>query len=125
MGELWFHVDMDAFYASVEQLDNPSLKGLPVIVGGRSNRGVVAACSYEARKYKVHSAMPIYQAKKLCPQAVCVPPRMKRYNQVSRQVFNLLNSFSPTVQQISIDEAFLEMSGTERLLENHVRQLFF
>jgi DNA polymerase-4 len=115
MGELWFHVDMDAFYASVEQLDNPSLKGLPVIVGGRSNRGVVAACSYEARKYKVHSAMPIYQAKKLCPQAVCVPPRMKRYNQVSRQVFNLLNSFSPTVQQISIDEAFLEMSGTERL----------
>ena len=112
---VWFHVDMDAFYASVEQLDHAEYRGKPVIVGGQSNRGVVSACSYEARAYGVHSAMPTYQAKKLCPQGIFVPGRMNRYSEVSRQVIAILSTFSPLVQQISIDEAFLDMTGTERL----------
>jgi DNA polymerase-4 len=115
METVWFHVDMDAFYASVEQLDHPELRGKPVIVGGQSNRGVVSACSYEARAYGVHSAMPMYQARKLCPQGLYVTGNMHRYSEVSREVFAVLQQFSPTVQQISIDEAFLDMSGTERL----------
>jgi DNA polymerase-4 len=80
------HIDMDAFYASVEQMDNPALKGAPVIVGGTSNRGVVSAASYEARKFGIHSAMPIFQAKQRCPDGVYLPVRMKRYQEVSRQV---------------------------------------
>ena len=116
MGEsVWFHVDMDAFYASVEQLDNPDYRGKPVIVGGLGNRGVVSACSYEARAYGVHSALPMYRARKLCPQAIYVKPRMERYDEISGEVISLLKEFSPTVQQISIDEAFLDMTGTERL----------
>jgi DNA polymerase-4 len=115
METVWFHVDMDAFYASVEQLDHPEYRGKPVIVGGQSNRGVVSACSYEARAFGVHSAMPMYQARKLCPQGLYVRGNMSRYSEVSRNVFAVLQQFSPTVQQISIDEAFLDMSGTERL----------
>lgn len=115
METVWFHVDMDAFYASVEQLDNPEYRGKPVIVGGQASRGVVSACSYEARKFGVHSAMPTYQAKRLCPHGIFVKGRMERYHEVSRMVIAILETFSPVVQQISIDEAFLDMSGTERL----------
>lgn len=111
-----FHVDMDAFYASVEQVFNPNLRNKPIIVGGHlTNRGVVSACSYEARKYGVHSAMPIFQAKKLCPHGVYVPVDMKKYQKVSKQIMKILQSFSPEVQQISVDEAFLDMSGTEKI----------
>ncbi len=115
MENVWFHVDMDAFYASVEQLDNIEYRNKPVIVGGVSNRGVVSACSYEARAYKVHSAMPIFMARKLCPQGIYVPTRMDRYVQMSKKIFTILESFSDKVQQVSIDEAFLDMSGTSRL----------
>ncbi|WP_422481370.1 DNA polymerase IV [Pleomorphochaeta sp. DL1XJH-081] len=115
MQTVWFHVDMDAFYASVEQLDHPEYRGKAVIVGGTGNRGVVSACSYEARKFGVHSAMPMYQALRLCPHAIRTGVHMERYSEISRQVIEILHSFSPVVQQISIDEAFLDMSGTERL----------
>ena len=115
MQTVWFHVDMDAFYAAVEQLDNPEFRGKPVIVGGTGNRGVVSACSYEARKFGVHSAMPMYQALRLCPQAIRTGVHMERYSAISRNVIQILQTFSPVVQQISIDEAFLEMTGTERL----------
>lgn len=104
------HVDMDAFFASVEQFDNPDLMGLPVIVGGQSDRGVVSTCSYEARVYGVHSAMPMIEARRLCPQAVFLPGRMKRYQEVSRQIMNIFDSFSPLVEQLSVDEAFLDIS---------------
>jgi DNA polymerase IV len=107
-----FHVDMDAFYASVEQHDNPALKEKPVIVGGTDARGVVSACSYEARRFGVHSAMPIFQAKGLCPRGIFVPVRMERYLEVSRWIMDILQEFSPHVQQISVDEAFLDMTGT-------------
>jgi DNA polymerase-4 len=106
------HVDMDAFYASVEMLDNPQLKGRCVIVGGTSNRGVVSAASYEARKYGVHSAMPVFQAKRLCPQGVFIPPRMSRYKTVSRSIMAILKTFSPLVEIVSIDEAYLDMQGS-------------
>ncbi len=109
------HVDMDAFYASVEQIDNPELKGKCVIVGGKSKRGVVAAASYEARYCGVHSAMPIFQARKLCPEAVYVKPRMYRYKQVSRKVMETMTEFSPFVEAVSIDEAYLDVSGCTRL----------
>jgi DNA polymerase IV len=110
-----FHIDMDAFYASVEILDNPEFRGKPVIVGGMSGRGVVAAASYEARKYGVHSAMPMFQALKKCPDARVVPPRIARYKQVSGNVMEIVRSFSPLVEQVSIDEAYLDASGCERL----------
>ncbi|MCK7506278.1 MAG: DNA polymerase IV [Desulfobacterales bacterium] len=109
------HIDMDAFYAAVEQLDHPQLRGKCVIVGGTSNRGVVATASYEARRFGVRSAMPIFQARQLCPHAVFVPPRMDRYQEVSRQVMAILREFSPLVEPVSIDEAFLDLAGTERL----------
>lgn len=109
------HIDMDAFYASVEQMDDPSLKGLPVIVGGNSARGVVSAASYEARKFGVRSAMPIFQAKRLCPQGAFVKVRMWRYAEVSRQVMAVLRTFSPVVEQASVDEAFLDASGLTRV----------
>lgn len=109
------HVDMDAFFASVEMLDNPELCGLPVIVGGQSMRSVVSTCSYEARKFGVHSAMPIVQAKKLCPQGVYVPVRMARYQEVSHKIMQIFSELSPKVEQLSIDEAFLDISGMERL----------
>jgi DNA polymerase IV len=112
-----FHVDLDAFYASVEQRDDPSLKGKPVIVGAApGRRGVVSACSYEARRFGVHSAMPISEAWRRCPQGVYLPVRMERYLEVSREIMAILGSYTPRLQQISVDEAFLDMTGTERLM---------
>ncbi len=109
------HIDMDAFYASVEQLDNPDLKGKCVIVGGQSNRGVVSAASYEARKYGVRSAMPIFKAKRKCPEGVFVWPRMSRYKEVSKEIMKLLCNFSPLVEPVSIDEAYMDITGGEKL----------
>lgn len=109
------HIDMDAFFASVEQHDNPELKGKCVLVGRDSDRGVVAAASYEARKFGVHSAMPVFQARRLCPQAVYVTPRKGRYSEVSRQIMSILSGFSPLVEPVSIDEAFVDISGCGRL----------
>lgn len=108
------HIDMDAFYASIEQMDHPEWRGLPVIVGGE-RRGVVAAASYEARTYGVHSAMPIFQAKKLCPDAIYTRGRRERYMEISHQIMAVLQNFSPVVEQASIDEAFLDGTGLERL----------
>lgn len=111
-----FHVDMDAFFVSVEELFDASLKGKAVVVGGqRGERGVVAAASYEARKYGVHSAMPLRTAEKLCPHAIFVNGHPDRYRECSEQVFRVLESFTPQVEMASIDEAYLEMTGTERL----------
>jgi DNA polymerase IV len=110
------HADLDAFYASVEQLDNPELAGKPVIVGGSGRRGVVTSASYEARRFGVHSAMLTAQAHKLCPHGIFVPGRMARYVEVSRAVREVFDSFSPTVEPISLDEAFLDLTGTDRLL---------
>lgn len=116
----FFHVDLDAFFASVEQLDNPELKGKPVIVGGLpgEKRGVVSTCSYEARKYGVHSAMPIFKAVKLCPNGIYLRGRMKRYQEKSKEVMSIFSNYSPEIMQISIDEAFLDLTGTERLFGN-------
>jgi DNA polymerase-4 len=112
----YFHVDMDAFFVSVEELYDPTLKGKPVVVGGRPNeRGVVSAASYAARKFGVHSAMPLRTAYKLCPQAIFVDGHPERYRESSQQVFEVLRSFSPLVEMASIDEAYLDMTGTERL----------
>lgn len=110
------HVDMDAFFASVEQLDFPEYRGKPLIVGGQSNRGVVSTCSYEARKYGVHSAMPMVEARRLCPQGIFVPGRMQRYTEISQAIMDVFNEFSPCVEQLSIDEAFLDLTGMERLV---------
>lgn len=112
------HVDMDAFYAAVEQRDNPELQGKPVIVGGTSNRGVVSTCSYEARQYGVKSAMPLFQAKKLCPQGIYLPPRPAVYQEVSREIMNIMYQATPLVEPLSIDEAFLDITGSIRLLGN-------
>lgn len=115
MADRWImHVDMDAFFASVEQLDNPELRGRPVMVGGE-HRGVVAAASYEARKFGVHSAMPVAQAKRLCPQGVLVRGRMARYKELSAQIMAVIRTFSPLVEQTSVDEAYVDLTGTERL----------
>jgi DNA polymerase-4 len=112
----YFHVDMDAFFVSVEELFDPSLKGKPVVVGGRPDeRGVVSAASYAARKFGVHSAMPLRTAYSLCPQAIFVDGHPDRYRDCSQKVFEVLNSFSPLVEMASIDEAYLDMTGTERL----------
>src|SRR5579864_7500792 len=111
-----FHVDMDAFFVSVEELFDPSLKGKPVVVGGqRDERGVVSAASYEARKFGVHSAMPLRTAAKLCPQAVFVDGHPERYRACSEKVHEVLQAFSPQVEMASIDEAYLDMTGTARL----------
>jgi DNA polymerase-4 len=109
------HLDMDAFYPSVEVLDNPALKGKPVIVGGSKERGVVSSASYEARKFGVHSAQPIAKAKRLCPDGIFLPVRMSRYQEISKQVFNIYQRFTPLVEPISIDEAFLDVTGSIRL----------
>lgn len=110
-----FHVDMDAFYASIEQRDDPSLKGKPVIVGGTRRRGVVAAASYEVREFGVHSAMPMTQALRKCPHAVVLTPRMETYVEASRTIMEVLGRYSPTVEPLSLDEAFLDMTGTQAL----------
>ncbi len=110
------HIDMDAFYASVEQRDNPALQGRPVIVGGGAEqRGVVSAASYEARKYGVHSAMPTSQARRLCPQGVFLPVRMHRYREVSEQIFVIFRQYTPLVEPLSLDESFLDVTGSETL----------
>ena len=119
-GEPWVrviaHADMGAFYASVEILDHPELRGKPVIVGGSSLRGVVTSASYEARKYGVRSAMPTAQARKLCPDGIFIGGRMRRYVEVSHEVRKVFESFSPIVEPLSLDEAFIDLTGTEKLL---------
>ncbi len=107
---------MDAFYASVEALDNPQLRGKPLIVGGTGSRGVVAAASYEVRKYGVHSAMPMGEALRRCPHAICVPPRFDRYQAVSRTVFKIFHEYTPLVQGLSLDEAFLDVTESQKAL---------
>lgn len=106
---------MDAFYASVEQRDNPEFKGRPVVVGGPSRRGVVAAASYEARRFGIHSAMPTAKAMRLCAELVLVRPRIKQYAAVSSQIFKIFKSYTPLVEPLSLDEAFLDLTGAERL----------
>jgi len=110
------HVDMDAFYAAIEELDHPEYRGKPLVVGadpkGGSGRGVVSTANYEARKYGIHSALPISQAYRRCPQAIYVPGRPQRYSDVSRQVMKILRDYSPQLLQISIDEAFLDITQT-------------
>ena len=109
------HVDMDAFYAAIEQRDDPALRGRPVIVGGPNRRGIVSTCSYEARPFGVRSALPMVQALQLCPKAVVVTPRHAHYSEVSEMVMDVLATFSPVVEPLSLDEAFLDMSGSEAL----------
>ncbi len=109
------HLDLDAFYASVEQRDQPQLRGHPVVVGGSAHRGVVCACSYEARHYGIHSAMPMARALQLCPHAVLRRPRMERYRQLSGEVFAVFGRYTDRIEPLSLDEAFLDVSGCERL----------
>ena len=109
------HADMDAFYAAIEQLDDPALRGRPVLVGPPSGRGVVLTASYEARPYGVGSAMPMAQARRLCPSAVIIPPRFDRYQDVSQTIMRVFANFSPDVEALSLDEAFLDMTGSKRL----------
>ncbi len=113
--EIILHADMDAFYASVEQRDNPELRGRPVLIGPNSHRGVVLTASYEARPFGVGSAMPVAEARRRCPQAVMVPPDFARYQQVSKVVMEVLANFSPCVEPLSLDEAFIDMSGAEHI----------
>ncbi|HWN37833.1 MAG TPA: DNA polymerase IV, partial [Gammaproteobacteria bacterium] len=119
MSEDWpriiVHADMDAFYAAVEQLDDPSLRGRPLLVGSDSARGVVLTASYEARASGAGSAMPMQRARRLCPEALVVPPRFERYQQISELVMTAFGTFSPLVEPLSLDEAFLDMTGSTRL----------
>jgi DNA polymerase IV len=110
------HIDMDAFYASVEERDRPELKGTPLIVGGTGGRGVVAAASYAVRRFGVHSAMPMREALRRCPDAVVVQPRMARYKEISDQVFAIFHEFTPLVEGLSLDEAFLDVTASRQLL---------
>ena len=116
MSRAILHVDMDAFYASVEERDNPELVGKPVIVGWPGGRGVVAAASYAVRKFGVRSAMPMHTALRLCPDAICIPPRMQRYREVSEKVFGVFREITPLVQGLSLDEAFLDVTASQALL---------
>ncbi|MEQ9081433.1 MAG: DNA polymerase IV [Sandaracinaceae bacterium] len=109
------HIDMDAFFASIEQRDAPELRGKPVLVGGGERRGVVAAASYEARPFGVHSAMPMAQAMRRCPQAIVVPPRRRAYEEASAQIFAVFRRFTPLVEGLSVDEAFLDVTGSRSL----------
>lgn len=113
MERIILHVDMDAFFASVEQLDNKALRGKPVIVGGVSERGVVSTCSYEARKYGVHSAMPVFIARKLCPHGIFVRTRFYRYKEISNKVFNILRDVTSIIEPLSIDEAYLDITDSK------------
>ncbi|MBI5010223.1 MAG: DNA polymerase IV, partial [Bacteroidia bacterium] len=108
------HIDMDAFFASVEQLDNPELRGKPVAVGGSSDRSVVAAASYEARKYGVRSAMPSVIAKRLCPELIFVRHNFERYNEISSEVFKIFTEFTDIIEPLSIDEAFLDVTTDKK-----------
>jgi len=114
------HVDLDAFYAAVEQRDNPKLRGKPVLVGGSIKRGVVASCSYEARVFGIKSAMPMAEAMRRCPHAIVVKHRMERYVEASDIFFKILGDYSPEVEGLSLDEAFLDCTGSERLLGDPV-----
>lgn len=114
-GKSVIHLDMDAFYPAVEVLDNPELKGKPVIVGGSRERGVVSSASYEARKFGVHSAQPMATALRLCPNGIFLPVRMKRYKEISERIFEIFHRFTPLVEPLSIDEAFLDVTGSTRL----------
>ena len=122
MNNIFLHVDLDAFFASVEFLDHPEWRGKPVIVGGlpEDRRAVVSTASYEARKFGVHSAMPVFQAVKLCPHGIFIRGRMKRYLEKSEEVMNIFNNYSPDIQQLSIDEAFIDLTGTEKLFGSPV-----
>jgi len=116
MQRIIFHVDMDAFFASVEQRDNPQYRGKPLIVGAKpGNRGVVSTASYEARKFGIHSAMPINEAFSRCPHGIFITPRMAVYEKVSEQIMKIFEQFSPKIEKVSLDEAFIDMSGTEKL----------
>jgi DNA polymerase IV len=112
------HADMDAFYAAIEQLDDPALRGRPVLVGPRSDRGVVLTASYEARPYGVGSAMPMAKARRMCPTAIIIPPRFDRYQEVSETIMRVFSNFSPGVEALSLDEAFIDMTGCEQLFGN-------
>jgi DNA polymerase-4 len=116
MNRIILHIDMDAFYAAVEQLDDPTLRGKPVIVGGTSNRGVVSAASYEARRFGVRSGIPIFQAREKCPQGIFLPVRMRRYKEMSRKIMGIVAGFTPAVEPVSIDEAFMDLTGTGMVL---------
>ena len=120
MARAILHVDLDAFYAAVEQRDDPALRGKPVLVGGSARRGVVAACSYEARRFGIRSAMPMAEALRRCPRAIVVPHRMDRYADASRAFFGILGDYSPEVEGLSLDEAFVDVTASERLLGDGV-----
>lgn len=115
---VFFHIDLDAFFASVEILDHPEYKGKPLIIGHRGPRQVVSTCSYEARRYGVHSAMSMARALSLCPNALCVDGNMKRYSEKSKEIMSIISSYSPAFTQASIDEAYLDMSGMGRIYPN-------
>ena len=110
---IFMHIDMDAFFASVEEVDNPKLKGKPVIVGGKSKHGIVTTANYQARKYGIHSAMPIFMALKRCPHGIFIPPRMARYKEMSDQIMDILYDITDIVEPLSIDEAFLDISKVD------------